>query len=315
MIRAVRVLITGGSGYLGTRFIEAFEADPDVTAVVSVDVRPPARLGPKTNYLHRSVTEDLGDALAGADVVIHNAWVLDPMRDARRQRKICIGGTRNVLAACGRARVPHVVFISSDTAYGAHPGPQVVHDEREPLRQGFRYQYADEKREAEEMVTRFAEEHPDVLVQVVRPATVWGRNVRNYIARMMSKPIVWIPLGQDPGIQLVHEDDVAPALRAIVRSRLPGPFNIAANDAVPLREVTRIVRVRTFPLPKPVLVLVAEVAFRLGLRWLSEAPGGFVQFFSHNPVLGTRRLREEVGYTPHFTTRQALEEWAAARTA
>lgn len=309
----MRVLVTGGSGYLGSRYVAAFAADPDVEDVVNVDVRPLGAAVPKTRTVLRSVTEDLADVMTGVDVVIHNVWVVDPLRDARRQREICIGGTRSVLAACAAAGVPHVVFISSDTAYGAHPGPQVTHDEREPLRAGFRYQYADEKREAEGLVARFAEEHPGVLVQVVRPATVWGPNVRNYIARMMAKPIVWLPLGYDPGIQLLHERDIGPALHAIVRSRLPGPFNIAATDAVPLSEVVRIVRARTFPLPKPLLVLAAEVAFRLGWRWLSEAPGGFAHFFSHNPVLGTRRLREEVGYTPRFTTRQALEEWAAAR--
>jgi UDP-glucose 4-epimerase len=184
----VRVLVTGGSGYLGSRYLAAFAADPDVEEVVNVDVRPLGAAIPKTRTVLRSVTEDLADVMTGVDVVVHNVWVLDPLRDARRQRDICIGGTRSVLSACAAARVPHLVFISSDTAYGAHPGPQVTHDEREPLRAGFRYQYADEKREAEGLVARFAEDHPGVLVQVVRPATVWGPNVRNYIARMMSKP-------------------------------------------------------------------------------------------------------------------------------
>src|SRR5262249_43251140 len=180
---------------------------------------------------------------------------------------------------------------------------------------GFPFQYADEKREAEALVTRFADEHPATLVQIVRPATVWGAGVTNYIARTVSKPIVWRPLGCDPQLQLLHEDDVAPALRAIVRSRRAGPFNVGAEDTAPLREVLRIVGARSVPVPVPLLAALAEVAFRLGLSWLGEAPGGFVYFFAYNPVMAVARLRDEAGDRPRRTTRQAVAEWAAARRA
>jgi UDP-glucose 4-epimerase len=309
----VRVLVTGGSGYLGSRIAAGFDDDPTVEEVVNLDLRPPRRALPKARFVQRSVTDDLGDALSGVDLVIHAAWVLDPMRNARRQREICIGGTRNVLAACGAARVPHLVFVSSDTVYGARPESQGPHDEREPPRPGFPYQYADEKREAETLVKRFADEHPSTLVQSVRPATVWGAGVTNYIARTVARPIVWRPLGCNPALQLLHEDDVAPALLAIVRSGRPGPFNVGAEDTLPLMEVLRIVGARSVPVPLPLLAALADVSFRLGLRWLGEAPAGFVHYFAYNPILAITRLRDEAGFRPRRTTRDAITEWAAAR--
>ena len=39
-----RVLVTGGSGFLGSNAVRALAAHPDVSLVVSGDVRPPAQV-------------------------------------------------------------------------------------------------------------------------------------------------------------------------------------------------------------------------------------------------------------------------------
>ena len=37
----MRLLITGGSGYIGSRFMEAMSALPEVEEIVDLDIRPP----------------------------------------------------------------------------------------------------------------------------------------------------------------------------------------------------------------------------------------------------------------------------------
>jgi nucleoside-diphosphate-sugar epimerase len=47
----VRYLITGGSGYVGSRLTEILAARDDVDGVVVLDVRLPARSQPKTTFV------------------------------------------------------------------------------------------------------------------------------------------------------------------------------------------------------------------------------------------------------------------------
>lgn len=310
----MRVLVTGGSGYLGSRLIDAFAERPDVDEVINVDVRAPAAARSNVRFAERSVTDDLRSLFEGVDIAIHNAWVLDPLHDTRRQRAICIGGTRRSLEACAAERVRHVVFISSDTAYGADPDRSVRVDESARLSERYHFQYSREKREAEGLVRRFAEERPDTLVQIVRPVIIWGAHVRNFLSRMVSRPFTFRVLGHDPEIQVVHEDDAPAAISAIVGSRLPGAFNVAP-PGLPLREIFHRMGVPAIPLPLPLLVAGAEVAWRLRLRWLSEAPGEFIYFLAFHPALSSRRLEEEVGYRFGYDTKSAIAAWLGARRA
>lgn len=309
----MRFLVTGGSGYLGTLLIDLLARRDDIEEVVNVDVRPPGRANAKERYVARSVTGELADLCDGVDVAVHNAWALEPLRDAGRQRAICIGGTTRFLSACVVRRVRHVVFVSSDTAYGAQPGHGGALDESEPLRERHHFQYSAEKREAEGLVRSFAADHPEALVQIVRPTTVWGPRVANYLSRMMSRPFVFSALGHDPAIQLVHEDDAAAAMAAIVLSRSPGAFNVAPESTLPFSEVCRRLGVRRIPLPLPLLVGAGEVAWRLRLRWLTEAPGAFAYFLAYTPVLSSRRLVDELGFRFRYDVPAILDSYLAAR--
>ena len=47
----MRYLITGGSGYIGTRLTEILAARDDVEGIVDVDVRPPSRPLAKTTFV------------------------------------------------------------------------------------------------------------------------------------------------------------------------------------------------------------------------------------------------------------------------
>jgi nucleoside-diphosphate-sugar epimerase len=79
--RKKRIVVTGGSGELGTVLLRRLAADPSVGEIVSIDVRPPVASSPKL----RAVACDVRDAaveghLAGADAVAHLAFVLTQLR-------------------------------------------------------------------------------------------------------------------------------------------------------------------------------------------------------------------------------------------
>ncbi|GIW73146.1 MAG: NAD-dependent epimerase [Planctomycetota bacterium] len=312
----MRVLITGGSGYIGSRLLEVLVQEPELEEAIVLDIRPPRAMLPKVRFVKRSVTEDLTDLTADrgrpVDAVLHLAWVLNPLRDAARQRQICIGGTRRVLEACAAGRVKQLLFMSSGTAYGAHPEHDHPLQEFEPLRDHYHFQYSAEKREAEGMCRRFAADHPGTLLQIVRPCVVGGPNVSNFLFRALDKSFVPVALGHDPEIQLVHEDDVARALLAILKSRVPGAFNVAADGTMTIREAYQMLGARVLALPLPVLRAAAWGAWWLDLKALVEAPGDFVWFVAYPWLLSNRRLKEELGFQFRYTTREVLKSYLRA---
>ncbi len=142
----MRYLITGGSGYTGTRFMEALAECEDTEEILDIDLRPPRTSSPKVRFVERSVTEDLRDLFTDSerpvDVAVHLAWNVDALRDAGVQRQICIGGTRRFLEGCAAGDVGHILFMSSATAYGAGPSHATPLAESEVPRDHHGFQYA-----------------------------------------------------------------------------------------------------------------------------------------------------------------------------
>src|ERR1700761_7862478 len=68
-------------------------------------------------------------AVAGAEVVVHCAWVPNPAVAGSADREVNIGGTRNVLDAMARSGARRIVFASSAHVYG----PGCFKSEAEPL--------------------------------------------------------------------------------------------------------------------------------------------------------------------------------------
>src|SRR5919198_2190819 len=121
----MRCLITGGTGYIGTRLVQHLSRRPDVARIVIADVRPPRRHVPKTEYERldvrdRAATRSLVER-ARPDALVHLAFVLNPIHDQRSISEVDVAGCMNVLEAASIAGVRQVLVTSSATAYGAFP--------------------------------------------------------------------------------------------------------------------------------------------------------------------------------------------------
>ncbi len=314
----MRILITGGSGYIGSRFMEGMAARPEVEEIVDLDLRPPGGPLDKVRYVERSVIEDLTDLFTDddrpIDVAMHLAWNVDALRDPRRQRQVCVGGTRRFLEGCAAGVVEHVLYMSSATAYGADPAQTEAYDESEAPHDHHGFQYAAEKAEGEELCRRFAAERPGTLLQIVRPSVVGGPNVSNFIFRLMDKPVFFRPMGLDAPMQLVHEDDVAGALVAIVTSKAEGAFNIAPDDTLTVGQAAQVAGARSMVLPFRLLYALNWLAWRLNLRQVAEAPAPFLYFAAYPWLVSNRRLKEELGFSFRYGSRETLESYLASRS-
>ena len=133
----MRVVITGGCGFLGQRVALQLLARGDVDELILFDNAPPALPLPKDKRL-RLVTGDIADRAAvrhlispGMDPVFHLAAVVSGQAEADTDLgyRVNLDGTRAVLDACrALGSAPKVIFASSLAVYGGALPPAVGDD-------------------------------------------------------------------------------------------------------------------------------------------------------------------------------------------
>src|SRR4051794_15221242 len=242
----MRYLITGGSGYIGSRLVERLAAAEGTERILICDVRPPRVFRPRTAFAQLDVRAAGGVASVIAserpDVVIHLAFILNPMHDEAAMYSIDVGGTHNVLEACSASGVGQVLVTSSSTAYGAFPDNPVPLTEEHPVRGVASFEYARDKAESDRLCQLWGLRHPDRVMTIVRPCIVFGPSVDNYLLRLWTKQPFQADFGlPDPGIQFVHEDDVVSAVLALLDGRHAGAFNVAGDGVMAGEEGASIV--------------------------------------------------------------------------
>jgi UDP-glucose 4-epimerase len=92
----VRIVVTGGTGNVGTAVIESLSRNGSVDEIVSVSRRRPQfadTWGPggagagRVRWVSADISTQPLDVLDDADAVIHLAWQIQPIRDEQRLRR------------------------------------------------------------------------------------------------------------------------------------------------------------------------------------------------------------------------------------
>jgi UDP-glucose 4-epimerase len=123
----MKVLITGGAGFIGSHLAELLQDRADVRVLDSLRTGKRSNLdGIRHEFLEGSVTdkEAVARAIAGCDYVFHLAALVSvPESMSRFEECVAINvlGHHNVLDAAARAGVKKLVFASSAAVYGYSP--------------------------------------------------------------------------------------------------------------------------------------------------------------------------------------------------
>ena len=306
------VAITGAGGYVAGRLIESLGARSDVERILGFDVQPPRSKLLPPNFVFDKIdvrSPALQARLEGVDVLIHLAFVMDPIKDESEMRDINVNGSQNVFRSAGKAGVKKVIYTSSATAYGAHPDNDVPLTEESPLRANLDFSYPAHKLEVEYVVKEFRSDFPDAVVTVFRPAIVFGPHVDNAWSHMLELPFAVCVGGYSPPMQFIHEDDVAAALLFAVSRDLDGAYNLAAPGSLSFEEMLALLGKRRLDLPESVAFGFSDRLWDLGL---AEAPAGMLHYLMHPWILSTEKL-EKAGFTPRYSNDEAFQ--AAAEKA
>jgi UDP-glucose 4-epimerase len=310
----VRYLITGGSGYLGSRLVGRLAARERTERVIVADLRPPRAFTPKVAYEELDVRDrERARRLVEherPDVLVHLAFVLNPIHDEQAMYEIDVGGTQNILEAASAAGTEHVLVTSSTTAYGAFADNPVPLTEDHPVRGVPDFEYARDKAESDRLCQLWRLEHPNRTMTIVRPCIVFGPGVDNYIVRSFTDQPFFADLGGEPPIQFVHEDDVVEALLGLLDGRHGGAFNVAPDDWMTVRECAELIGLRRVPVPFGAYRALAQVLWRLRR---TETPGGNLHFVRHPWVASNERIKGALGWAPRFSSRETFELTMRAR--
>src|SRR5262252_4486226 len=225
----MRVLVTGGSGYLGTHVRRFFDAE-DLSRRVHLDILNPMD----------------ASRVAAYDVVIHLAAHLskDPA-DAESCFRTNVQGTINLV----REMAPQSVFIFASTRdiYGAHADE--FDEVPETCSTDYRNQSALEwsKLIAEKYVAYYAAQR-EFRSCIFRLSTVYARPsegnensfVTHYIESVKRRWPIRLPLEGKPVRDILHVDDFSRACRAFIDSSVgQGLYNLGGGraNALSLRDV------------------------------------------------------------------------------
>jgi UDP-glucose 4-epimerase len=311
------VAVTGANGYIGSLALPRLLASPRVARVIALDLAEPAIDDAHLSYApldlsRASAVEDLTAALLRekVQVLVHLAFFSSPVRDAAFAHEVEAVGTGHVLAACAAASVQSLVMSSTTLVYGALPqNPNLLGEDR-PLPFQPLSRYVADKIEAEQQVKDFRRNYPAIRCTVLRLAPVVGPTVDTPISRYLDRSLAPTLFGHDPLVQVVHEDDVAEAILLAVLGGQSTEYNICARGVVPLSAAVRLAGARALPLPLP----LATTALRtLNAMGLTNVPTRLLDYLRYLWVADGSKAEHELGFRPHFSTREALLSFAKAR--
>jgi nucleoside-diphosphate-sugar epimerase len=319
------VAVTGPTGEIGISAVTALEARTEVARIIGFARRPfePAAQGwTKTEYLRGDIRDRaaVDDLVAGADVVVHLAYVI--MGSRAESRRVNLDGTRNVFAAAVAAsRARRLVYTSSVAAYGYHRDNPVPLTEDVAPRGSKEHYYSEQKAECEALLAEVTE-GSELEVYVLRPCIVAGpqataladempwRQLGEKLPDILRRAIGALPLVKpvlpDPGvpIQLVHHDDVAQAIAlATVGAGEPGPYNLGGDGTVSLSAVATALGAVPVRVPH-----TTAIALSASLARLPRIPSAaeWLHTMRAPTVMATDKAKQQLGWRPRYSSEQTL---------
>lgn len=304
-----RVLVTGGTGFIGSALTNKITADNcfELSVSVRTDVKVP---GASTYHVADLSSEtSWSSALEGVDVVVHTAARVHVMQDSSADplaefRKVNVDGTLNLARQAAAAGVKRFVFLSSIKVNGESTAPgKAFQPDDLPSPKDF---YGISKMEAEKALLELAQ-FEEMEVVVIRPVLVYGPGVKaNFLSmiRWLNKGVP-LPFGAIHNQRsLVFLDNLVSLIITCVDHPAAANQIFLVSDGEDLSTTQLLERLlqalnkpsRLIPIPSRFLELMARM---VGKKSLSDRLCGSLQV----DISKTRGL---LNWTPEVSVDRAL---------
>lgn len=187
----MKVLVTGGSGFIGTRLVEALLAAGHQARIYDI-VR--SKVFPDLTTIGNVLdTGLLRQEIKDHDNVVHLAAVhRDNVRPLSRFDEVNVGGAQSLILACREAGCMRVIFTSTAAVYPMKAGERDETCSPAPFSR-----YGQSKLEAEKVLRDWAENTKDAQLTILRPSVVFGEGNRGNMYRFLKQVCSrkYIPIG------------------------------------------------------------------------------------------------------------------------
>ncbi len=306
----MRVLVTGGGGFLGAAIARALAAR-GVTAI-AFDTQPGGLTSAATSERLICMSGDITDLanLAQAlmvqkpDAVVHCAavvGVLSSLGSPINVVRVNVEGSLNVFEAMRLAGVRRCIHLSSEEAYGTFRAERI--DETHPLDPVLPYGIC--KAAVEQLGRSYRDLHG---LEVINLRTSWvygpglprNRIPKNLVDAALIGRKLHLPAGADSAIDHTHVDDlVSGVLKALDHPRHRfDAYNIASGQATTVAQMIAIVKE---------LIPGAELSVGPGVY----RHGDQVEMVRKG-ALDVTRAAAELGWTPRYDIRTGLAAYIRA---
>lgn len=314
----MRVVITGGTGSVGSALIRRLQAsgEHDIVAVARRTPGLATVAGIKWTSIDLSRPDSghmLRLAFRGADAVVHLAWAFQPSHQIGYLEAVGVGGTQRVLDACAAVDVGQIIHMSSVGAYSPKHDAAPV-DEGWPVDGVSTSSYSRHKAAAERLLNSFEQTSEGTAVARLRPGIIGQRSAGSALLRYALPPVLparaikaipVLPMPAGLTIPMVHADDVAGAIVRVLQQRAVGAFNLAAAAPVSAAMIAEALGVRWVDTPLRVVRALMHGAWQARLQ--PVAPG-WLDLGYAVPPLDSSRAGRELGWSPAIDAMSVLRE-------
>jgi nucleoside-diphosphate-sugar epimerase len=256
----MRVLVTGGSGFIGSRLLPALQARGHEVRVLDLVVRP--GLEAVTQQGDVADAGAVAAALQGVDMVFHLAAEhRDDVLPIEKYYRTNVEGMRVLCAGMQQAGIRRMVFTSSVAIYGFR-----LEDGAEDSAPTPDNHYGKSKHEAEQVLSAWLAADAGNVAQVMRPCVVFGPgnrgNVYNLFRQVMARRFLMIGDGGNRK-SMAYVDNIVDALLFLADRPESVVVNYADKPDMSMDELVRVIA-RAGGVAVPPLRLP---------RWLGHAAG------------------------------------------
>lgn len=306
----MRVLVTGGGGFLGSHIVSALLEHGHEPAVFGRRDYPAlAARGIRCVKGDLADPEAVGAAVRDVDAIVHCAALPGIWGDYAAYHRANVLGTQNIVAAARARGVGRLVYTSTPSV--VHSGSGIVGgNESLPYPDHYLTPYAETKAKAEKLV--LAANSPELAVAAIRPHLIFGPGDTQLIPKLLARAKAGRLRRIGDGTNLIsvsYVENVADA-HVLALERL-GPGGAAAGQAYFVNEPEPVncwdfinAVVTGMGLPAVTKSVPFGLAYKAG--WLCETLYALLGRRDDPPV--TRFLATQLATSHWFKTDKAQRE-------
>jgi 2-alkyl-3-oxoalkanoate reductase len=236
-----RVLVTGGTGYVGFHVVKQLV---NAGYYVRTMARPASRverletLGVEVMFGDVRCVEDVKRAGEGMDLIVHLAAAISGRPDFMIEA--AVQGTRNIASVAAQQQIKRVIYVSSMSVYNFHKlrnGDRITEDSPLEDKPELRGAYTLAKRNAEDVaLAHLKEQSPSWTI--LRPSVVVGkgRDLASQVGKQIGSTLICLSSPRNE-LRIIHVEEVAAAIVELLRSEnAQGQIFNLSHDSVSVRQ-------------------------------------------------------------------------------